>query len=1055
MNGVTTIREKLTRIVLLTCGVSILMACALLAGYDIAIFRGELSDELIQTAQTMAPNTTAGLSFGDSQAVREVLSSLKAQPNVVSAGVYNPDGSLFATYVRSGPSSRNSRLPLRGTDGVHLTFRNMEVFEPIRLNGQRIGTIYVDSDLDPLYQRARKFAEIVLLVSCLSFVTAYFLASKLQRAISEPILELARVAFARSIQNDFSMRATKRSNDEVGSLVDRFNEMLEQIETRETALQRAHDDLEIRVEERTGELQKEVGDRRQAEKALEERTTFLDSLIKNTPLGIVALDEHDAVQMCNPAFEKLFRFRQKDICGLPLFKLLSGPDLDRDSEVHVNRKRLTRGEITHLVTMRKRSDGTLVDVEAYAVPMVNEGKVTGAVILYQDITERKRAEEALLRAKEAAEAANRAKSEFLANMSHEIRTPMNGIIGMTELALDTVLSNEQREYLGMVKTSADSLLTLINDILDFSKIEAGKLEFERIDFAFQQSIAEIVKVLAMRAHQKGLELAWRVGPGIPERLKGDANRLRQILVNLVGNAVKFTARGEIVVDVEKQAEDSSGMLLHFRVRDTGIGIPKEKQAMVFEAFTQADSSASRKYGGTGLGLAITTRLINLMGGRIWVESEPGAGSTFHFVIHFEFADENGADLPGIRRELVKALSVLVVDDNQTNRAALVEMLSRWGMCAAAVASGEAALQAMDTARKESRPLHLVITDMQMPEMHGLELIANIRQRAAFCDVPIILLSSCVQPEEAFHARELAIAAYLTKPVQPAELLDAIAAAVMGTKAVVGPAPQRSSVPEPSRRLTIVLAEDNAVNRKLATALLEKHGHTVYSAENGRETLAVLERERADIVLMDLQMPVMDGFEAIRAIRSKEQRGGGYLPIVALTAHAMQGDRERSLEAGADDYVTKPIRTAELLAAISRAVQSDYQPAGIVQEQTPQSGAQAAAALDLTAALDRVEGDRDLFAELVRLFLEECPAAMKEIRQALQNGDAHLLDRLAHTIKGSSASLGANRVSQAALALEMRARSAALQNAGELVDSLQAELDRSLPELESLARKVIQ
>jgi len=607
VNGVTSIRQKLTRIVLLTCGASILIACALLAAYDIVTFRDELSDDLVQTAQTMAPNTTAGLSFGDSRAVREVLSSLKAQPQVVSAGVFNSGGSLFATYVRSGRSTQYQVLPVRGTDGVHSTLRNMEVFEPVQLNGQRIGTIYIKSDLEPLYARTRNFGEIVVVVICVSFVTAYLLASKLQRTISEPILELARVAFARSIQRDFSIRATKRSNDEVGSLVDRFNEMLEQIETRETALQRAHDDLEIRVEERTRELQKQVSERRQAEKALEERTTFLDSLIKNTPVGIVAIDDNDAVQMCNPAFEKLFRYRQRDICGLPLFRLLSVPQLD--GEVHANRQRLIRGQITHVVTVRKRSDGTLVDVEAYSVPLVNGGQVAGAVVLYQDITERKRAEEALVRAKEAAEAANRAKSEFLANMSHEIRTPMNGIIGMTELALDTALSSEQREYLGMVKSSADSLLTLVNDILDFSKIEAGKLELEHIDFPFQQSLAEIVKVLAMRAHQKGLELAWRVGPGIPERLKGDANRLRQVLVNLVGNAVKFTAQGEIVVDVEKESEDNAGIALHFRVRDTGIGIPKEKQAMVFEAFTQADSSASRKYGGTGLGLAITTRLV--------------------------------------------------------------------------------------------------------------------------------------------------------------------------------------------------------------------------------------------------------------------------------------------------------------------------------------------------------------------------------------------------------------------------------------------------------------
>ncbi|MGH9717091.1 MAG: response regulator [Candidatus Acidiferrales bacterium] len=1054
MNGVTSIRQKLTRIVLLTCGVSILMACTLLAAYDIVAFRHELSGDLIQTAQTMAPNTTAGLSFGDSRAVREVLGSLKAQPQVVRAGVYKADGSVFASYARSGEPRSVSVLPPRATDGVHSTLRSMTVFEPIILNGERIGTIYLNSDLEPLYARAREFAEIVLAVIGLSFVTAYLLASNLQQAISAPILDLARTAFAVSVEKDFSIRVRKRSEDEVGSLVDRFNEMLSQIQIREQALQHAHDELEARVDERTRELQKEIGERRQAEKALEERTTFLDSLIKNTPIGIVAIDNNDAVQMCNPAFERLFRYRQKDICGRPLFKLLSAPDVE--AEVHSNRQRIIGGQTTHLATQRKRSDGSLLDVEADAVPLVIEGKVTGAVVLYQDITERKRAEEALLRAKEAAEAANRAKSEFLANMSHEIRTPMNGIIGMTELALDTELSSEQREYLGMVKSSSDSLLTLINDILDFSKIEAGKLELEQIDFPFQQTLGEMVKVLAMRAHQKGLELVWRTGPGIPERLKGDANRLRQILVNLVGNAVKFTARGEIVVEVQKESEDSAGMMLHFRVRDTGIGIAREKQAMIFDAFTQADSSASRKYGGTGLGLAITTRLVNLMGGRIWVESEPGSGSTFHFAAPFGFANESGLEASGIHQDVVKNLSVLVVDDNQTNRVTLVEMLSRWGMQPQAVASGVAALHAIETAHRANAPFHLAITDMQMPEMDGLEFIAKMRKNAASAPLPVILLSSSVQPEEALQARELAIAAYLTKPVQPTELLDAIVGAVSGASAAASTSETSHTLPEGGRQLTILLAEDNAVNRKLATALLEKHGHSVYCAENGREALSVLERERADVVLMDLQMPVMDGFEAIRAIRAKEAHDGGHLPIVALTAHAMQGDRERCLEAGADEYVTKPVRTAELLAALDRAVGTEIQSAEMAPQATqPSAAANHAGVLDLAAALDRVEGDHDLFEELVRLFVEECPAAMKEIRQAHRNGDGHRLDRLAHTMKGSSASLGANRVSQAALVLELRARSGALQNAVELIDSLQKELDRALPELETITRKVVQ
>ena len=724
------IRRKLTAIVLVTCGVSILFACTMLAVYDVTAFRREIAVELVSTAGMTGSNTTAALSFGDTNAADKTLNSLAAQTHIVAAAVYAADGSVFGRYVRTGADSQLVP-PHAGPDGIHFSFHDVVVSQPIQLSGERIGTIYLRSDLDQVYARAKNFFEILDIVILACLLAAYLLASRLQRLISGPILALAQTAATVSAEKDYSVRARKSGNDEVGSLVDRFNEMLAQIQERDTALQSAHDQLELRVDERTKELLEQVAERERAEKWLAERTNFLNSLIENTPIGIVAVDSNQLIQICNPAFERLFRYSRKDIKGKHLADLLSSPEV-RD-EVNLNRANLQQGKGSHLVTRRRRADGILVDVEAFCVPLFADGKFNGALLLYQDIAERKRAEEALLRGKEAAEAASRAKSEFLANMSHEIRTPMNGIIGMTELALDTDLTAEQRDYLGMVKTSANSLLTVVNDILDFSKIEAGKLDLDLADFPFQHTIGETLKALAFRAHQKRIELAWRVAPGVPLYLKGDMGRLRQILVNLVGNSVKFTEHGEIVVSAAKESEDPNGIMLHFQVRDTGIGIPPEKQQMVFDAFTQADTSASRKYGGTGLGLAITSRLVALMGGRLWLQSDVGRGSTFHFTCHFGFADNVPTTAQSTDPDIIRDLPVLVVDDNDTNRRILVEMLSTWGMKPKSVDGGSAAIAALQHASDENRPFRLVIADMQMPQMDGCALTKEIRKSTSFGD----------------------------------------------------------------------------------------------------------------------------------------------------------------------------------------------------------------------------------------------------------------------------------------------------------------------------------
>ena len=843
--------------------------------------------------------------------------------------------------------------------------------------------------------------------------------------------------------------------------------------------------IEQLVIQRTRELQQanesleaEIADRTRAEAVLKDSQALYSSLVENLPVHVLRKDLEGRFTFANQSFCTLLGKTLDDILGKTDYDFY--PEELAAKYRRDDQRVAETGELFEDVE-ENRQGGEVRYVQVRKSPVRDSmGRIVGIQAVFWDVTEQKWAHEHLQQAKEAAEAANRAKSAFLANMSHEIRTPLNAILGMTDLVLDTPLLPAQREYLRVVRESGEVLLNLVNDILDFSKIEAGKLTLEETEFDLRELLGDILKSLALRAHSKGLELIGRVRADVPPRLLGDSTRLRQVLTNLVANAIKFTEKGEIVVDAGCMTRSASHLMLHVGVRDTGIGIPSDKQEIIFQPFEQADTSTTRRYGGTGLGLAISARLVELMGGQIWMESEVGRGSTFHFTARLG-VPALPEQPPSAPPEGLQDLPVLVVDDNSSARAFLVEMLRGWGMAPQAASSGEEALARLAEARAKGRPFALVLADAHMPGMDGFALAERLRQEPGGRPAMVMMLASGDRPGDISRCEAAGVADYVLKPVKHSELLNAITAA-LGTAARDRQPPSAEEAPV-ARPLRILVAEDSAVNQKLIKGILGRRGHQLVIVGSGQEAVEAYRRQPFDLVLMDIQMPEMDGLAAAAAIRQMDAATGRHVPIVAMTAYGFAEDRQRCLAAGMDRYLSKPIRAKELLKLVA-AVGAATSPEGVpvpdsageeslgdgqrpsapepalagqamAEAGRPEaSGARAAPAaepiqppvVDWEAALAAVQGDRELLRVVAETFLDESPQLLAAIRRALETGVPGEAHRAAHTLKGALNYFGAAQAFELAYRIEVLADQKNLEEVRRTLPQLEAEVARLRPAL---------
>ena len=897
-------------------------------------------------------------------------------------------------------------------------------YYPIKYSSLKWGWIHIGlslhqfhKDLASIYRKTLWIAFTCIFVS---LIISYLYAKRLTR----PILALNEVT-RRVAAGDLSARADIRTGDEVEQLSRSFNQMT-------TSLRRSREELTSAHE-------------------------YTENIIKSMIGTLIVVHPDGTIQSANRATTELLGYEQGELHGKPIGHIFQEMDPAGSSTSESTLERLMSTGFVRYVEgyYRTKSGENIPVLFSGCVMRDRQQQIQDLVCIAVDITDLKRTERELQVAKEQAETATRTKSEFLANMSHEIRTPMNAVIGMTGLLLDTELTGEQREYAETVRTSGEALLGLINNILDFSKIEAGHLQLEIIEFDLRNAVEEATELLAERAQSKGLEIASLIQHDVPVTVTGDPGRLRQILINLIGNAVKFTDQGVIVVRANMQERQNEDAIIRFEVSDTGIGIPHEVQKTLFQPFIQADGSTTRRFGGTGLGLSISKQLAEFMGGQIGVESTATKGSTFWFTIRLKVIETqapssacSGTSLSGTR--------VLIVDDNATNRLILEHQAAHWRMRTMCAVDADQAMFLLHEAAKAHDPFDLVLLDMQMPRTTGFELARRIKDTPELRSARLIMLTSMTQRGHGRESLQAGIAAYLSKPVRQQQLFDCLTT-VMGTPSEVPPTKlvTRHTLAEARARSRprVLVAEDNVVNQKVTVRMLEKQGYRVDVAANGREALAAYRQLGYDLIFMDCQMPDMDGYEAARAIRAEEEATGRHVTIIAITAYALQGDRQKCINAGMDDYISKPVKPDQLKALLQRWLEASDGSSDAPGEHTapPEISCPASAAIDPDTFEEfkqlMAEEGADWIIDLLNQFISDASNYVKDISSGATAGDAERVEKAAHTLKSSSASLGAKNVSELCRRLQQLGRENKIQEIRNLVDSLETAHRQVLEALE--------